>query len=325
VIRVHLTDGDLVSLRLTYGPYWDILGAALAGRPVPPSAAPRQRALLASAGALGALPAIRVLRGRPLPSFLVPLTDPGDDLGTTLERVLAVRADDVDAELEDLATVEPATGGSLQAAWANPRAVLEGIAASFWAAWEDRFATDWPAIEAIHEGDIVYRSLALTRGGPHDLLDELRPAAWLDGDDLCVARPTETVVAPGGSGVTLVSSVFAPDELLTGRSPGGRWCVVHPPVGRSLLWLPDDTNPTDQLSGLIGPVRAQILVALEVPRTTSDIAQLCHLAPNTASYHLARLRDAGMVESSRAGRRSYYRLAGRGAQLLSLWSERSAA
>ena len=325
MIRVHLTDSDLVSLRLTYGPYWDILCAALVPETIPSGAVPRQRALVASAAELRSLPAIRALGGCVLPSFLAPLTEPGDDLGTSLERVLAVPIDDVMAELEDLAAQEPDARDALRAAWAKPRVVLDRLAAGFWAAWEQRFAAEWPAIVAVHEGDVVYRSLALTRTGARELLDQLRPAAWLDGDDLCLAGPSEAVVAPAGSGVTLVTSIFAPDQPVTGATLGGRWFVVHPPVGRSLLWLPDDTSPADQLSGLIGPVRAQILAALEVPRTTGDIAQLCHLAPNTASYHLARLRDAGMVASSRAGRRSYYRLAARGAQLLSLWSEASAA
>ena len=325
MIRVHLTDRDLVALRLTYGPYWDILCAAFASATIPSAAGPRQRALLGSARELAASPALRLLRGRVLPSFLAPVTEPGDDLGTTLEQVLAVRPDDLAADLEDLAAREPEAGDAVLAAWSNPRATLDRIAAGFWSAWEDAFAAHWPAIAAVHEGDIVYRSLALTRSGPRDLLDELRPAAWLEGDDLCLARAADSVVAPAGSGIALITSIFAPEEPLTGSSRAGRWFLVHPPVGRSLLWLPDDASPADQLSGLIGPVRAQILTALEVPRTTSDIAQLCHLAPNTASYHLSRLRDAGMVASSRAGRRSYYRLAARGAQLLSLWSERSAA
>jgi DNA-binding transcriptional ArsR family regulator len=261
-----------------------------------------------------------------VPAFLTSPTEPGEGLEASLDRLMALSPAQVESDIADYASAFPARREAILGAWRAPLDTLSALRVAFLAAWQRGFAAAWPAIEAVHQGDLMYRSLALTRSGPAELLEDLRPAAWLEGNELCVPATYAARYAPGGAGLVLVTSVFAPDELLTGTVRWGRWVVVHPPVGRAMLWLHDPlVPPSAQLSQLIGAVRAQILTALEIPRTTGDIAELCRLAPNTTSYHLSRLRDAGMVASSRAGRRSYYRLAARGARFLSLWRERSAA
>jgi len=327
LIRIRLSDTDLVSLRLSYGPYWDILCAALrVSGSGPRSGAPRQRALLGAAGSVAAIPGVQALQPRVVPAFLTIPTEPGEGLEASLDRLMAVKPTETESDIADYASAFPDRREAILAAWSSPLETLASLRAELLAAWQRGFGAAWPAIEAVHQGDLMYRSLALTRSGPAELLEDLRPAAWLDGNDLCVPATYAARYAPGGAGLVLITSVFAPDELLTGTIRWGRWVVVHPPVGRAMLWLHDPlAAPLAQLSQLIGPVRAQILTALEIPRTTGDIADLCRLAPNTTSYHLSRLRDAGMVASSRAGRRSYYRLAARGARFLSLWRERSAA
>jgi DNA-binding transcriptional ArsR family regulator len=324
VIRVHLTDRDLVSMRLSYAPYWDILSAVVrspAPRPVGIDRAtpPRRQRLLEAARPLAALPALRFLQEGVVPSFLAISPDPGESLEASLERIVATEPADVEREIEHCATVLARRGEGVVAAWANRPRAMASIADAFRTSWNGAFADAWPAIESVHLGDIAQRSLVLANDGPFRLFDDLRPGAWLDGYELCLPNRCEWTYAPAGAGITLVASVFAADDYLAGELPGGRWLLVYPPAGRSLLWLDDGPSADAQMTELIGPVRAQILAALEVPRTTGDIGRLCGLAPNTASYHLARLREAGMVVASRSGRRSFYRLARRGSAFLSLW------
>lgn len=66
------------------------------------------------------------------------------------------------------------------------------------------------------------------------------------------------------------------------------------------------------IATLIGdPARANMLVALMDGRalTVSELAECAGIALPTASGHLARLSDAGMVLPARQGRHRYYRLA----------------
>jgi DNA-binding transcriptional ArsR family regulator len=61
------------------------------------------------------------------------------------------------------------------------------------------------------------------------------------------------------------------------------------------------------LGDLIGPRRAQVLVALGVaPATTSQLADRLHASPAGVSGHLAVLRRTGLVTGRRAGREVLY-------------------
>jgi DNA-binding transcriptional ArsR family regulator len=325
VIRVHLTDRDLVAMRLSYAPYWDILSAAVrapgvrASGPERIGGPARRHRLLDAAAPLTAVPALRFLQDGVVPSFLAITPEPGETVEASLERVAASDPADIEREVEHCTTVVPRRREAVLAAWGNRPRAMASVVAAFRRAWNDGFGEAWPAIESVHLGDIAQRSLVLANDGPFRLFDDLRPGAWLDGYELCLPNRCEWTYAPEGAGITLVSSVFASEDYLAGELPGGRWLLVYPPAGRSLVWLDEGPSADAQMTELIGPVRAQILAALEVPRTTGDIAQLCGLAPNTASYHLARLREAGMVVTSRSGRRAFYRLARRGSAFLSLW------
>src|SRR5437764_5223819 len=74
-----------------------------------------------------------------------------------------------------------------------------------------------------------------------------------------------------------------------------------------------DTGPKiAQVAALVGdPARANMLSALMDGRTltATELAYLSGVAPQTASGHLARLSDAGLLALERQGRRRYFRLA----------------
>ena len=74
-----------------------------------------------------------------------------------------------------------------------------------------------------------------------------------------------------------------------------------------------DTGPKiAQVAALIGdPARANMLSALMDGRTltASELAYVSGVAPQTASGHLAKLSDAGLLALEKQGRRRYFRLA----------------
>jgi len=74
-----------------------------------------------------------------------------------------------------------------------------------------------------------------------------------------------------------------------------------------------DTGPKiAQVAALVGdPARANMLSALMDGRTltASELAYVSGVAPQTASSHLAKLSDAGLLAVQKQGRRRYFRLA----------------
>jgi len=71
-----------------------------------------------------------------------------------------------------------------------------------------------------------------------------------------------------------------------------------------------DVSPVAALLG--DPARARIAQALHDGRAlpASDLARHAGVAPSTASEHLAKLVDGGLVSVERSGRHRYFRLAG---------------
>jgi DNA-binding transcriptional ArsR family regulator len=74
----------------------------------------------------------------------------------------------------------------------------------------------------------------------------------------------------------------------------------------------DIADLTLAASLMADPARANMLSALkdEGALSATDLAHVAGVAPNTASGHLAKLREAGLVSVHRSGRLRYYRLAG---------------
>jgi DNA-binding transcriptional ArsR family regulator len=73
-----------------------------------------------------------------------------------------------------------------------------------------------------------------------------------------------------------------------------------------------DISDIAQAAALLGdPARANMLCALkdDGALSASELAHIAGVAPNTASGHLARLREAGLISMQPSGRIRYYRLA----------------
>ena len=76
--------------------------------------------------------------------------------------------------------------------------------------------------------------------------------------------------------------------------------------------LPYDTDIAPAAALIADPTRAAILRALlpDRPLAAGELARVAGVSAATASFHLAKLLDGGMIAVARQGRHRYYRLAG---------------
>jgi len=81
---------------------------------------------------------------------------------------------------------------------------------------------------------------------------------------------------------------------------------------QSLQSLAYDTDIAPAAALIADPTRAAILRALlpDRPLAAGELARLAGVSAATASFHLAKLLDGGMIAVARQGRHRYYRLAG---------------
>jgi DNA-binding IclR family transcriptional regulator len=77
--------------------------------------------------------------------------------------------------------------------------------------------------------------------------------------------------------------------------------INYPARGIAMLWHDQPHSPAD-LARLIGRTRAAVLQALAEPASTTGLAARCALPVSTVSEHLAELRAARLVQTSRTGR-----------------------
>src|SRR5262249_13192595 len=145
------------------------------------------------------------------------------------------------------------------------------------------------------------RAHTLARDGVGGLLNDVHPSVrWSDGT-LSVAKThcaAPDVASRGG--LVLVPSVFAWPSGLTVADPQGTQ-LAYPARGVATLWE-QPADPPDSLVGVLGRTRARLLVEMDAPTSTTDLARRTGITAGGASQHLSALRAAGLVRTRREGR-----------------------
>lgn len=127
--------------------------------------------------------------------------------------------------------------------------------------------------------------------------------------DLSIAR----------SRLLLVPTVFAGGLRLLVEEPEGVAMSYQARATGRLRVLTagaDGDRTEDRLALLLGRGRAQVVRALELPMTTTDVAEALGLAKSTVSQHLAILSGSGVVWKRRIGASVFYQLDQSGLALL---------
>lgn len=178
--------------------------------------------------------------------------------------------------------------------------------------WRHTQADLWPTLHRVLDEDIRHRATVATRTGLADIVRTLDPRLTWDGRQLTLDSPAELSL-DAAQGLILSPSAFLPRPAVYLGAPG-LVMVGYPARGRGQVW--SQPAPVDEKTGVLGARRAALLTDLSMPLTTTELAARHRISPATASYHLGRLRRAGLVVSRREGHEVRYERTRSAVQLL---------
>jgi DNA-binding transcriptional ArsR family regulator len=238
-----------------------------------------------------------------IPDFITPPPrSPLDRIDEEFERIRATPVRQVEKELDIFAWQHgnrlPAAAEPLRH---NPRRELPRLVDAMEGYWERAVEPFWPRLLALVSADLRHRATRLTEGGPESLFNDLHRVVSYDGEWLRVDHPWQGTVELGGRGLLLVPSAFSSQRPSVIAIEPWQPTLIYPARGVALLWeSPHEAKP--ELAGLVGATRAQILVSLDAPQSTTELAQRLGLTAGGVSQHLSVLAGAALVAREREGR-----------------------
>jgi DNA-binding transcriptional ArsR family regulator len=173
--------------------------------------------------------------------------------------------------------------------------------------WEVALAPWWGVIANLVESEVAWRARRLASVGPQAAFAGLHETVRWQDSTLSVS-PTAKAAADvdlAGRGFLLIPAAFTWPSVWPRTDPPWEPALVYPPAGVADLWTADEP-PSHTLEALIGRRRARIVIELERPAPTLDLAARIGSSPGGASDHLRVLREAGLVTARREGRAVIY-------------------
>jgi hypothetical protein len=184
----------------------------------------------------------------------------------------------------------------------------------------------WPTVGPLLDREERRVAHAISATAKRQLLASLHPTARLAGDRLVSqsVNPGEQVqLMPLNRKVELI-------PILAGSTGGGFGVgpdmsgieqIIYPLPGldRVIAGQPIEAEP-DLLGLLLGPIRSQLLRALDQPLTVSQLAQLVGGPLSKITYHCDHLEAAGLIRRERSPRRVQVWRTVRGDQLIHVMS-----
>jgi DNA-binding transcriptional ArsR family regulator len=326
MITIQMTPDDLIGMRFAYRPLLDI---CLSYRVLinPEFQSPYHHWLDEVQPALYDvdLPYLQALvtpKGY-IPDFITPipttnLIDFHDELKTVLATPDSVIQENIKNLIED-------DGDSEMRRFflAHPRDAIRCLVSDMEIYWQRALAHYWPRMISMIEGDVLYHGRVLALDGPGNLFEDLHPSIEYK-QNLLQIRPTcrhmhqpfEATLR--GDGIQLVPNVFGGCGRMYQVAPYQRFMLAYRIRGAS-LWHGQSQPSNRSLEQALGTIRARVLQVLATPANTGELAHKLQLSAGAVSQHLKRLTQAGLVEPHRSGKRVFYQLTRRGAELLALF------
>jgi DNA-binding transcriptional ArsR family regulator len=308
MVRYEFGLTDLARLRFAISPMWELV-ISLRGLRDParaPMHLPWVREVRERVRGLDLLPLMGLvsLSGY-IPDFLTP--PPNTPLASFEDELEAIRTTPAARVRTEVALrIQDGLSPDLGEPFLKrPERALRRLADSLAAYWEVALEPHWPRVRALLEADLLYRSRRLTEGGPTALFADLDPGIEWRANGLEVEVAYDTTVGLEGRGLLLVPTVF-PARPAVITSSYWQPSVMYPARGVALLWESGQDAPPEALAAVLGRGRAAVLLALDAPRTTGDVARRLEITPGGASQHLSSLKAAGLVSSRRHGRSVLY-------------------
>lgn len=237
------------------------------------------------------------------PDFLT--TDPAWDLTPEAE-LDALRRVDEERVVRDLTKVAANATGARRARidtmLQSPSRARDQIADAWEATWQVVLAPHWDQLRRLLEADVARRARQVAETGMSDMIGQLHErVTWNAGRVRVQMRIWSEEVHCQGSGLTLVPTALGAPWCSVVTDPPAVPTLIYPVAGMSPTWPAGTTTLDAALAALLGTGRAKVLLSLDLPRSTTDVATVCGLALSTASHHLAILRAARLVDAHRAG------------------------
>lgn len=235
------------------------------------------------------------------PDFLNPRPDAAvTDFAAELRIVAALPHREVERDLD---AIHP---NGRPEALAGPTAeVLDRIVRAIDQYWRLCVRPWWSTFHATLSADIAARALNSADRGWRATLSELSPALDLTDRELTAWNPSGPWFTSDarGRGLVFVPTHFTPHASYP-FSPDAPPYVLYPAVGRGTLDARRDVPPS--LATLIGPGRAELLVSLSGPTSSTTVAARRGITVSAANQQLRWLHSAGMVVPVRRGRSVLY-------------------
>ncbi|SEG91573.1 Helix-turn-helix domain-containing protein [Nonomuraea solani] len=254
-----------------------------------------------------------------VPDCLVPRTPIGADVSVRAQ-IGALRDLPPDTLLTDL---EQAFGdGPLPVHWRSaaerPSAWLHGYASALAEVWSTTEPL-WKRARALLDREVHRVGVATVRGGPELLLGSLTSRITCGERGLLISDVEASVYDLGDRDIVLVPMLAGKDAVIVSLDNEEAVWIAYPVPGAQSLWRQPAAPVHDELSALMGPVRADLLCAIGRPMTMSMLAADMKIAPSSITYHCDRLRAARLITRERRGREVWVGRTHRAEELLELF------
>jgi len=307
VIEWRFTPDDVARIRFAFSALWELVLSLIVLR------APSQHALhlpwvrtvrpLLTDLDLSELFALVPLRGDTADFLTPPPSSPLPDLADELEQVRRTPPDRVVTETAEVAGVPPPIAQRIRD---DPAGAAHRIADTLQAYWDLALADYWPRIQALLEADVLWRSRRLATGGARAVFDDLHETVTWHGDRLSVWDLHNHSGRLSGEGLLLAPGAMCWPTVRKMIQPY-QPTITYPARGIATLWETGGSSAPDALAALVGRTRAELLVALAEPISTTALARRLSVTPGAVSQHLSVLLGCGLAARSRVGRSVLYR------------------
>ncbi|MEV1173552.1 winged helix-turn-helix domain-containing protein, partial [Nonomuraea sp. NPDC049784] len=177
----------------------------------------------------------------------------------------------------------------------------------------------WQRGRPLLDREVERIGVATVRGGPELLLGALSDRIAYGERGLRISDVEAGTYDLGDRKIVLVPMLAGKDALIFSLdNPDAVW-IAYPVPGADSLWRKPVAPAMDELSALVGPVRADLLCALDQPMTMSMLATDMKIAPSGLTYHCDRLRAGRLITRERRGREVWIARTHRAEELMELF------
>lgn len=245
------------------------------------------------------------------PDFLAPMpTGANED---PLARIAALKDSDPEVVERDQAFLRTQRSDG-PATRLDAASLAEQTAAAMAGHWVQVLEPLWDRLQAITTADIAYRTTQAGELGLGPMITELNHRLSWHGDTISVRVDEDARVVSETGGIWFIPSVFRFPGLIM-LFEDSVPVISYGARGAGRLWESAPATVSDALAVLLSRGRAAVLVATDLPSTTTELAARVDLSPATVSEHLSALVGGGILRKWRAGRRVLYERTDLGEQL----------